>query len=272
MNSNKMFTNKDMAKMSVNEGSLGMEYSWNYERQMNVAFCVMIEPLLKRIYHDDPQGYQLALARHLEFFNITPQLAPFVGGVVVSMEEAAKNEEIDQSTISSIKASLMGPLSGIGDSIFIGAIRIIALSIGLSFSLKGNFLGPILYFLIYNLPAFFVRIKGAQTGYNVGFNYLAELQRKGIMDKVMMGAGVLAMMLIGSMSSGMVYTEFATVIGEGDTAQSIQEILNSIMPGLVGLSVTWLYYWLLKKKVNNMIIIIATVIIGIIGAYFGIFA
>ncbi|MDO4605166.1 MAG: PTS system mannose/fructose/sorbose family transporter subunit IID [Helcococcus sp.] len=272
MSSNKLFTNKDMTKMSLNEGSLGMEYSWNYERQMNVAFCLMIEPLLRKIYHDDPEGYKFALQRHLEFFNITVQFAPFVGGVIVSMEEAAKNKEIDSSTISSIKASLMGPLSGIGDSIFIGALRIIALSIGLSFAVKGSFLGPVLYYLIYNLPAFFVRIKGAQVGYNLGFNYLSELQRKGVMNKVMLGAGVLAMMLIGGMASDMVYTEFATVIGEGDAAQSIQEILNSIMPGLVGLSVTWIYYWLLKKKVNNMVIIIATILIGIIGAYFGVFA
>ncbi|MFL8888075.1 PTS system mannose/fructose/sorbose family transporter subunit IID [Helcococcus kunzii] len=271
MNSKKMLTDKDMLKMSLNEGALGMEYSWNYERQMNVAFCIMMEPSLRKIYHDDPDGYQNALKRHLEFFNITPQFAPFVGGVVASMEEAVKEGEIEPTAISSIKASLMGPLSGIGDSIFLGAIRIIALSIGLSFSLKGNLLGPLLYFLIYNIPAFLLRIKGAQKGYNLGFAYLSELQRKGTMDKLMMGAGVLAMMLIGGMASGMVYTEFATTIGEGESAQTIQEILNSIMPGIVGLSVTWIYYWLLKKKANVIAIILATIIIGIVGAYFGVF-
>ena len=271
MNSNKKLTNKDMIKMSLNEGSLGMEYSWNYERQMNVAFCIMIEPSLRKIYHDDPKGYQEALERHLEFFNITVQFAPFVGGVVASMEEAVKEGDIEPSAISSVKASLMGPLSGIGDSIFLGALRIIALSLGLSFSLKGSFLGPILYLLIYNIPAFLLRIKGAQIGYNLGFAYLQELQRKGTMNKLMMGAGVLAMMLIGGMASGMVYTEFATVIGEGENAQTIQEVLNSIMPGIVGLSVTWLYYWLLKKKVNVIAIIMVTILVGIIGAYFGVF-
>ncbi|MFM1524174.1 MULTISPECIES: PTS system mannose/fructose/sorbose family transporter subunit IID [Helcococcus] len=272
MTSNKVLTNKDIVKMSLNEGSLGMEFSWNYERQMNVAFCMMMEPALKKIYHDDPEGYKEALERHLEFFNITPQFAPFVGGVVASMEEAAKAGEVDVSAISSIKASLMGPLSGIGDSIFIGAIRIIAVSVGLSFALQGNLLGPILYFLIYNIPAFLLRIRGAQKGYNLGFSYLTQLQKTGAMDKLMSAAGILAMLLIGGMASGMVYTEFAIKLGQGESAKSLQEILNSIMPGIVGLSVTWLYYWMLKKKVSVILMIIVTVLFGIAGAYFGVFA
>ena len=49
----KMFTKKDMTKMAVNAGALGMEYSWNYPRQMHLAFCMMIEKCLRKIYKDD---------------------------------------------------------------------------------------------------------------------------------------------------------------------------------------------------------------------------
>ena len=71
----KMFTKKDMTKMAVNAGALGMEYSWNYPRQMHLAFCMMIEKCLRKIYKDDPEGYAAALTRHVAFFNVTPQLA-----------------------------------------------------------------------------------------------------------------------------------------------------------------------------------------------------
>ncbi len=267
-----MITKKDIKKMAMNEGSMGMEFSWNYERQMNLAFCMMMEPILKKIYAGDEKAYNEALTRHLEFFNITPQFAPFVGGIVASMEESAKEGEVDPSAISAIKTSLMGPLSGIGDSIFLGAIRVIAVGIGLSFAMAGNILGPILYLLIYNIPAFWLRIKGAEKGYELGFSYLEELERKGTMDRLMMAAGIVAMMVIGGMSSGMVYTELALEIGSGDAVQSLQEILDSIMPGIVGLSVTWLYYWLLSKKKNTIVLIVVTLIIGILGAYIGLFA
>ncbi len=66
----------------------------------------------------------------------------------------AKGEEIEPSAITGIKTALMGPLSGIGDSIFLGCIRVIALGVGLPLAMSGNILGPILYLLIYNIPAF----------------------------------------------------------------------------------------------------------------------
>ena len=258
--------------MSLNEGSLGMEYSWNYERQMNVAFAVMIEPILRKIYQDDDIGYYAALDRHLEFFNITPQIAPFVGGLVASAEEAIAEGIAEPDLSTQIKASLMGPLSGIGDSIFLGAIRVIAVGVGLSFALEGSLLGPLLYFLIYNIPAFALRIYGADIGYRVGFDFVERLEQRGTMDIVMQAMGVLSMIVIGGMSSGMVWTEISLLIGSGEEAQTVQELLNSIMPGIIPLAVTWLYYWLLdRKKVKPTTIIIVTMLVGIVGAYFGVF-
>ena len=266
-----LFTKRDMTKMALNEGSLGMEYSWNYERQVHRPFCIMIDPYLKKIYKDDKEGYSQALIRHVEFFNITVQLAPFVGGIAISMEEAIAKKEMEPESVSQIKTALMGPLSGIGDSIFLGCIRIIAVGIGLSFALDGNILGAILYWLIYNIPAFGLRVYGAQKGYELGFSYLDKIQKTGLMNKLMEAAGVLSMIVIGAMSSGMVYTTLGLEIGSGESVQTLQELLDGIMPGIVALGVTWLYYWLLKKRISPMILIVCTVLVGIVGAYFGIF-
>ena len=78
-------TKSDLVKSSLSVGALGMEFSWTYYKQMNIAFCLMISKMLKKVYHDNPEGYRDALERNLAFFNITVQLAPFVGGVAISM-------------------------------------------------------------------------------------------------------------------------------------------------------------------------------------------
>lgn len=70
----RLITKKDLLHSACNIGALGMEYSWNYPRQMHLAFCLMINPMLKKVYKDDPEGYAEALTRHVAFFNITPQL------------------------------------------------------------------------------------------------------------------------------------------------------------------------------------------------------
>ena len=92
-------TKSDLTRMAVNPGALGMEYSWNYPKQMSIPFCLMLNPLLKKIYRDDPEGYAAALTRHLEFFNITMYFAPFVGGVVASMEERVAKGEIGRAHV-----------------------------------------------------------------------------------------------------------------------------------------------------------------------------
>lgn len=268
----KLFTKKDMTKMAVNAGALGMEYSWNYPRQMHLAFCMMIEKCLRKIYKDDPEGYAAALTRHVAFFNITPQLAPFVGGIAVSMEEKVATGELEGTAVDSVKAALMGPLSGIGDSIFLGCIRVIAVAVGASLAATGNVLGPILYFLIFNIPAFLVRIFGARLGYDLGFSFLTNAQKSGLMDKIMYAAGIIGTMVIGAMSSDMFWATLPTKIGSGDSATTLQEILDGIMPGLLGIAALGIYYWLLKKKVNPMILIIGTMILGIAGAFFGFLA
>lgn len=268
----KMFTKKDMTKMAVNAGALGMEYSWNYPRQMHLAFCMMIEKCLRKIYKDDPEGYAAALTRHVAFFNVTPQLAPFVGGIAVSMEEKVATGELEGAAVDSVKAALMGPLSGIGDSIFLGCIRLIAVAVGASLAATGNILGPILYFLIYNIPAFLVRIFGARLGYDLGFSFLTNAQKSGLMDKIMYAAGIVGTMVIGAMSSNMFWATLPTKIGSGDSATTLQKILDGIMPGMLGIAALGIYYWLLKKKVNPMILIVGTMILGIAGAFFGFLA
>jgi fructoselysine and glucoselysine-specific PTS system IID component len=52
----------------------------------------------------------------------------------------------------------------------------------------------------------------------------------------------------------------------------IQDILDGIMPGMLGMIAFWLYYWLLSKKINPMVLIVATMVVGIIGAFFGVLA
>ncbi len=97
-----VITKKDLQKMFWR--SLPMEFSWHYERQMHMGFAFMVAKGLEKIYKDDKKGLSEALERHLEFFNITPHVSPFVGGIVLAMEEMnAKDPNFDTSSIMLLK-------------------------------------------------------------------------------------------------------------------------------------------------------------------------
>ena len=102
-------TKKDLIRSSLNVGALGMEFSWTYYKQMNLAFCLMVAGMLKKIYHGRPDDYAAALHRHAAFFNITVQFAPFVGGIAMAMEERVARGEIEPESVNDVKAALMGP-------------------------------------------------------------------------------------------------------------------------------------------------------------------
>ena len=191
----------------------------------------------------------------------------------MAMEEMnANQEDFDESSINAVKAALMGPLSGIGDSLLLGTLRVLAVGIGTSLALQGSILGPILFLLIFNIPAFALRYICAMKGYELGATYLEKIQKSGMMQKFMLAAAILGVMVIGGMTNELVSVSTPLAIGSGDSATKIQSILDGIMPGMLALGVTGLYYKLLGKNVNVMWIIIGTAILGIICAQFGILA
>ena len=136
----------------------------------------------------------------------------------------------------------------------------------------GNGLGPIAFLLIYNVPGFALRVWGAVKGYELGVGFLDEAQRTGLMQKIMTCVGIVGVMVVGAMCKDMFWASIPVAIGSGEDAQTLQDILDGIMPGMLGMIAFWLYYWLLSKKINPMVLIVATMVVGIIGAFFGVLA
>lgn len=262
-------TKKDLNRVAVR--SLGMEWDWNYERQMNMAFCYSMLPIIKKLYPNKDDQVQ-AMQRHMEFFNTTPHMSTLILGITAAMEEQnATDPEFETESINNVKVSLMGPLAGIGDSFIWGTLRIIATGVGVSLAAQGNILGPILFLLLFNIPAQGLRFYLMHAGYKLGSGFLAKVQESGLMDILTYGASVLGLMVIGGMTAENVSVSVPLVIGSGETATTLGEICNTIMPGLLPLAFTMLMYWLVSKKnVKTTTLLVALVVVGLVGSFFGI--
>mgnify|MGYP000090344888 FL=1 len=185
--------------------SLNIQASWNYERQMNMGFLYGIAPTLDELYPDENDPEQLAhkkeaYEREMAFYNCTPQTSAFTLGLAASMEEqyAADRENFNPETINAVKTSLMGPLSGVGDSFFQGTVRLIAFGLGISLAQQGSVLGPILAMIISIVPSVLVTWFAGKLGYTMGSKYLTKLNG-GMMDKLMYVCGIVGLMVIGAM-------------------------------------------------------------------------
>lgn len=264
-----MITKKELN--SVFWRSFTINASFNYERQMNQGFVYSMIPVLKKLY---PERAVLtdALKRHSEFFNVTPMAAPFVMGLSAAMEEQnVKDENFDTTSISAVKSALMGPLSGIGDSIFWGTLRPLAAGIACSLAMGGNIMAPFIFLLLFNIPNVLCRYFGLKVGYNMGTNFLTEMEKSGIMQKVFTAASMVGLMVIGGMVASMVSLNLGITIGSGDTAIALNDVINGIMPKMLPLFVTFGLYKLIRKGIKPNNILLGIIVVSIIGTLVGIF-
>ncbi|MDO1605627.1 PTS system mannose/fructose/sorbose family transporter subunit IID [Lactobacillus sp. YT155] len=257
---------KDLQKLFWR--SIPFEHSWNYERMGNVGFSWALMPILKKLY-PDKKDFSKALTRHLELYNVTPYISTLPLSIAAAMEETnASDENFSEESISAVKLAMMGPLSGIGDAFYWGTLRILATGIGTSLALQGNILGPILFFLVFNVPHYLIRYYGTFLGYGLGSNVISEVQNSGVMDTITKYATIIGMMVVGAMSKEMVSIDFVTKIGIGKDTSTVQSLLDGIFPGLATLALFGLMYWLLKKKMNPLLIMLLILILSIGAAYF----
>lgn len=87
--------------------------SLNYERMMSMAYTYSMLPWLKENYKGNPEGLKKSVKTHLQYYNCSPYMNPYVMGVNMGIEGQGKENSLD--AVMAIKTGLMGPLSGLGD-------------------------------------------------------------------------------------------------------------------------------------------------------------
>lgn len=253
--------------------------SWNFERMQALGFAYSMVPVIKRLYPDpNSPERKAAMKRHLEFFNTQPFVAAPVLGVTIAMEEERANgKEIDDAAINGIKVGLMGPLAGVGDPIYWGTARPVFAALGANLALTGSLLGPILFFLLFNLVRLATRYFGVTYGYRKGLDIVGDMSG-GLLQKLTEGASILGLFIMGALvqkwTSINVPLVMSTIPKQDGTIEvtTVQNILDSLMPGLLPLLLTFACMWLLRNRVNALWIIIGFFAIGIFGAWTGILA
>lgn len=160
----KKLSKKTLAK-SFRNWSYGNLTCFSQEHMQTFGYLCAMLPIVEELY-DTPEEQKQALQTYSAFFNTEPQIGTMIVGVTAGLEEARANgEAIDDDAINGIRAGLMGPLAGLGDSLIVGTLIPILLGIALGLSTGGSPLGAIFYIVVWNLLMFL----GMRFAYNQGY-------------------------------------------------------------------------------------------------------
>ena len=243
----------------------------SYERLMSLGFCHAMTPIINRLYKPKEER-AAALKRHMVFFNTENNWGAFIPGIVCSMEEKKANgdENITDETINSVKVGLMGPLAGIGDTITQGLVSTVLLAIFVDMTLDGNIAAPFFYTLIMGI---YIALMGYFTffnGYKLGQNVFAKITDASIMRKITNSLSILGMTIAGAMMVNNVNIITPLEIHINDTSVVIQELLDSILPGMLSVGFVLLCFGLMKKNVSIFKIMAILIVISVAAAAIGI--
>ena len=282
-----------------------LQGSWNYERMQNGGWCYAMIPAIKKLY-STKEEQSAALKRHLEFYNTHPYVsAPIIGVTLALEEERANGAEVEDQAIQGVKVGMMGPLAGVGDPVFWFTVRPILGALGASMAMGGSILGPILFFVLWNVIRYAFLWYTQEFGYSVGTTIAKDLSG-GMLGKITEGASILGMFIIGALVQRWVSISFTPIVSTvtqsegayidwnalpagsegiksaleqysslGATGLNVEKVttlqanLDQLIPGLAAVCLTLLCCWLLKKNVSPIAIILALFAVGIIGRVVG---
>ncbi|MDF9824746.1 fructoselysine and glucoselysine-specific PTS system IID component [Breznakia sp. PF5-3] len=266
----KKLTKKDLWRVFWNQ--MAIRGTNNYERQQNGGFTQAMMPVIERVYDNDDDK-RAAYERHMEYFLTQDMVSAIPVGIAAAMEEMHANDpEMDPSSINAVKTALMGPLAGLGDSLLNGTARPILASLAISLVQAGlGWAGPILFVVGMSIVSIGIRYLGVFQGYKQGVKLVEKINSSGLITKITDIAAIAAYTIVGGFIPALVFINIPIEIASGDTVINIQETLDGLMPGVLGLSYTFLMYWLVtKKKISAVKLIFLTMVVAIAGVYLGI--
>ena len=232
-----------------------------------------MSPIIKKLYKDDPEGEKQAMTRHVEFFNTENATGSAVIGLVAAMEEQKKlGADLDDDAFTSIKTGLMGPLAGIGDTIWQGVVIPLMVVMFLGLAKEGNVAAPIIYSVLFFILYYAYGYWLLKLGYNKGKEAILNLMENKTINKVITGAGILGCAVMGGLVSQYVSLKTAIDIPLADgTSFSLQtNLFDALVPGLLPLCLTLGCYALLKKGWTAQKVILLVVVIGVVGGLVGV--
>jgi D-glucosaminate-specific PTS system IID component len=112
------------------------------------------------------------------------------------------------------------------------------------------------------------------AGYRQGRSSIQNMLKSGRMQELITGASIMGLFMMGALSS--TYVKLSTPLewnfGHGNEPMVLQNIIDSIVPGLLPLAVVMaIYFWLGRKKQNIGLIAIVILAISLASAAIGLF-
>jgi mannose/fructose/N-acetylgalactosamine-specific phosphotransferase system component IID len=182
----------------------------------------------------------------------------------------ARGDEVEVEAIQGIKTGMMGPLAGIGDSLFFGIWRPLMSGIAASMALQGNPIAPLVFLVGVNVVHFYARWQTLVSTFRRGTQFLMDLESDRL-KMLMEGATITGLMAIGALVGTWLGITTPLSYTIQDATVSVQSMLDNILPKMLPLLATLGVYWLIRKGYQTWVILVGMAVFFFAFGALGIF-
>ena len=268
---NKVLTQKDVRKAALYWHATS-HMTYNYQRLQAGCMASMMGPIFDKLYPDKQEKIKEGQEREKLYINTEPRWGAIIPGMTVALEEAYAvdpDSGIDGNTITEIKTALMGPLAGIGDTVWAGLMKPIFLSITLAWAMDGHVWGAWAYWLLafgFDLGITYYMF---MRGYKLGTDSIERFLEGGFVKTVTTALGIIGLFCLGAMIVKYVTVDAVLVWETTSSTLDFGALINQIIPSFLPLVFTMFAYWLQVKGKKVTTVLLALFIIGFVGGAVG---
>ena len=266
---------KKLSKKALNKSFRNWAYGnltcFSQEHMQTFGYLCAMLPLVEELY-DTKEEQKEAMNTYTAFFNTEPQVGSIIVGITAGLEEAKANgnEDIDAEAINGIRAGLMGPLAGIGDTISWSTLMYLFIGLFLPLAKQGNPLGGIGPIVLLTVICFGIGYFLTSKCYTFGYSFAENMLKSGLVNMIITGASILGLFMMGGLAATYVTVSTPIKFVTSTYTTTLQSILNSIAPGILPLIVVLCIWGYLAKVKRNYFaatlgVTIISLVLGCIG-------
>lgn len=263
--SNNELTKKDLKKC-LHRYIATRQAPFNYETMQSGGFVYSIHPALEKIYEGDAEVIAEKHQSYFKFYNTHPWMGNLILAVAIAVEQT-KDKDATKTAVD-LRTALMGPLAGLGDSIIWIMPMTILGAIASYMALEGSILGWVIAEAV-QLIIWFAFYKLFFVAYKQGVTFVTSKSTK--LKNLTEAAAVIGLAVIGALVASTVNVKAGLQLNYGEVSQSLNDLLNTIIPNFMNIvAVLLIYLGLGIKKMTSGKMVILIIVLSIVFSVLGI--
>ncbi|MEM1913431.1 MAG: PTS system mannose/fructose/sorbose family transporter subunit IID [Thermofilaceae archaeon] len=262
--SSQVLTRSDLIKTYLKILFAG-QWAWNYERMQGTAYAFIMNHVEKKL-RKDREELKSWMSLHNEFFNTHPLMTAMIVGVNIAVEENGA----DQETVRSLKASLMGPLAGLGDSLVWYTWRPITFGIGSGLALVAGAVGPLMSFILWSPLVMLLGWYLLKLGYGCGLD-VVSLIKGGRIEVIRRVASTVVIAMVATLGASCIAVSTPVRIAvPGSEPVDVQAVIDTVAPRLIPLVFLLGSFYMYRRGLSILKVLAVYFLVGAVLGFMGV--